>query len=333
MSTTQFEGKRYLVTGGAGFVGSHLCERLLAEGARVVAVDNLLTGSLENIRSLFGRSEFEFIEHDITVAREYEGAFAGVFHLASPASPVDYAKLPIETLRVGSIGTENILKVAHLKKCPILLASTSEVYGDPQVHPQVETYWGNVNPVGPRSCYDEAKRYLEAVAMAYHRVHAVQVKIIRIFNTYGPRMRTEDGRVVPNFCMQALKGENLTVYGKGEQTRSFCYVDDLVEGILRAFQNDSTGPTNLGNPVEMTIREFAERIIALSGKPLEIVELPLPEDDPKTRRPDITLAKQRLSWEPKVDLATGLKATYAFFQRTLTPKRPIDQVPEKTMSP
>jgi dTDP-glucose 4,6-dehydratase len=304
---------RYLVAGGAGFIGSHLCERLIASGASVLAVDNLITGNLENIRSLLSHPQFEFCEHDITVERRWERGFAGIFNLASPASPIDYAKLPIETLRVGSIGSENLLKLALAENCPILVASTSEVYGDPLQHPQEESYWGNVNPIGPRSCYDEAKRYMEAVTMAYHRAKNVQTRIIRIFNTYGPRMRVEDGRVVPNFCMQALRGENLTVYGRGEQTRSFCYVEDLVEGILRVFVSEYSLPINLGNPNEMTIRQFAERIIALSGKSLAIEERPLPTDDPKTRRPDIRLAKKLLDWEPRVDLSQGLRKTYDYF--------------------
>jgi dTDP-glucose 4,6-dehydratase len=321
---------RYLVAGGAGFVGSHLCERLIAEGASVLAVDNLVTGNVENLRHLLGHPSFEFLEHDIVTGRHYEPGFAGVFNLASPASPIDYAKLPIETLRVGAIGTEHLLRLALTEKCPILVASTSEVYGDPLLHPQTESYWGNVNPIGPRSCYDEAKRYMEAITMAYHRTHGVSTRIIRIFNTYGPRMRSADGRVVPNFCMQALRGENLTVYGKGSQTRSFCYVDDLVEGILRAFKNDYVYPINLGNPNEMTIRDFAERIIQLSGKLLSIEELPLPTDDPKTRQPDIRLAKELLDWEPRVGLAEGLKATYAYFEQCLYK---TGQWPEKTESP
>lgn len=298
-------------------MGSHLCERLVAEGAQVLAVDNLITGNRDNLRGLLGHRSFEFLEHDIVEERRYESGFAGIFNLASPASPIDYAKLPIETLRVGAIGSENLLRLARDEKCPILVASTSEVYGDPLVHPQVETYWGNVNPIGPRSCYDEAKRYMEAITMAYHRVHGVQTRIVRIFNTYGPRMRTADGRVVPNFCMQAIKGENLTVFGKGSQTRSFCFVSDLVEGILRLFRSDYAYPVNLGNPNEMTIREFAEAIIRLSGKSLSVDEHPLPTDDPKTRRPDIRLAKELLGWEPRVGLTEGLKSTYAYFQECL----------------
>jgi dTDP-glucose 4,6-dehydratase len=308
-------GGRYMVTGGAGFIGSHLCEKILNAGARVVAVDNLITGNRENIRPLLGRSEFEFIEHNLIQPRAFEGGLAGIFHFACPASPVDYAMLPIETLQVGSVGTENMLKLAHEKRCPILIASTSEVYGDPLVHPQPESYWGNSNPIGARSCYDEAKRYGEAVTMAYRRVHGVQTRIIRIFNTYGPRMRPNDGRVVPNFCMQALRGEDITVYGTGAQTRSFCYVDDLVEGIVRVMGCDYGLPINLGNPSEMTIRQFAERIIALSGKKLAIIEQPLPEDDPKTRKPDITLAKKLLDWEPRFDLTHGLQETYVYFKK------------------
>lgn len=334
MASQQVFGGRYLVAGGAGFIGSHLCERLLDLGAEVVAVDNFVTGSRDNIRHLLGRPGFELIDHDICEPLSVTGAWAGIFNMACPASPVDYARLPIETLRVGSVGVENLLKIAREAQCRILLASTSEVYGDPLVHPQVETYWGNVNPIGPRSCYDEAKRFSEAITMAYYRIHAVPTRIIRIFNTYGPRMRAEDGRVVPNFCMQALRNEPLTVYGQGQQTRSFCYVSDLVEGILGVFRSDYHLPVNLGNPNEITIREFAERIIAHSGKKLAIQELPLPEDDPKTRRPNIDLAKKLLGWEPKVDLATGLGATYAYFQtQANTGKRPTAPAPERTVSP
>lgn len=309
---------RYLITGGAGFVGSHLAERLLNDGCQVVVVDNLITGDMQNVRPLLGNPAFEFIEHDITVPRTWDRGFAGIFHMASPASPVDYARHPIETLRVGSEGTEQILKLARDARCKILVASTSEIYGDPLVHPQVETYWGNVNSIGPRSCYDEAKRYLEAITMAYQRVHSVATRIVRIFNTYGPRMRMEDGRVVPNFCVQAVKGEELTVYGHGQQTRSFCYVDDLVEGLIRTLASDYQAPINLGNPNEITIREFADRIISLSGKKLNVRELPLPEDDPKTRRPDISVAKKILGWEPKIDLQAGLEPTYAYFQERCT---------------
>ena len=327
-------GARYLVSGGAGFLGSHLCEKILAAGARAIAVDNLVTGNRENIRKLLGNTAFEFVEHDIVQSRKWEGAFAGVFHLACPASPVDYQQLPIETLQVGSLGTENMLRVAQEKRCPILIASTSEVYGDPLVHPQPESYWGNSNPIGARSCYDEAKRYSEAVTMAYRNVHGVATRIIRIFNTYGPRMRPNDGRVVPNFCMQAIRNEPLTVYGKGSQTRSFCYVDDLIEGIVRAFGCDYGLPINLGNPREMTIREFAERIIKLSGKQSSIRELPLPQDDPKTRQPDITLARKLLDWEPKVDLDMGLKATYAYFESLhYTGKLPTAPAPAIELSP
>jgi len=313
MSASRFGGGRFLVSGGAGFIGSHLCGRLLDLGSQVVAVDNLVTGDLENIRPFLGRTGFEFIQHDITHERTWGSAWAGVFHMACPASPVDYARLPIETLRVGSIGTQNMLEIAKAASCPILVASTSEVYGDPKVSPQPETYWGNVNPIGPRSCYDEAKRFTEALTVAYHRVHGVQTRLVRIFNTYGPRMRVNDGRVVPNFCMQALRGENLTVYGEGRQTRSFCYVADLVEGLIKALESDHPGPINLGNPAEMTIREFADRIIVLSGKKIGVEKRPLPEDDPQQRRPDITVAKKHLGWEPKTDLAQGLAATYHYF--------------------
>jgi dTDP-glucose 4,6-dehydratase len=305
---------RYLVTGGAGFIGSHLCETLLERGASVVAVDNFVTGRPANIEPLLGNSKFEFIEQDIVKPLEMDGGYAGIFHMASPASPIDYAKLPIETLHVGAIGSDNVMKFALAKKCPVLVASTSEVYGDPLVHPQKEDYWGNVNPVGPRGCYDESKRYMEALTMAYHRVHGLKTRIIRIFNTFGPRMRLNDGRVVPNFCMQALRGEPLTIYGSGKQTRSFCYVSDLVEGILRTLVNGDSLPVNLGNPVELTMVQFAERIAALAGTSTKMEYRPLPEDDPKTRRPDITRAMSLLKWEPQVDLDDGLRQTLSYFR-------------------
>ncbi|NBT57518.1 SDR family oxidoreductase [bacterium] len=305
---------RYLVTGGAGFIGSHLCEALIAKGCEVVAVDNFVTGRPENVGGLLGNKNFQLLEQDIVNPLKLSGNLAGIFHMASPASPVDYIKLPIETLHVGSIGSDNILKLALEKKCPIVVASTSEVYGDPIQHPQEESYWGNVNPIGPRGCYDESKRYMEALTMAYHRVHSLETKIVRIFNTYGPRMRVDDGRVVPNFCMQALVNDPMTVYGDGSQTRSFCYVSDLVEGLMRALHSDYGLPINLGNPTEMTIRQFAQKIIDFCHSRSIIEYRPLPQDDPKTRRPDIRLAKRVLDWTPQVDLDSGLKKTVEFFK-------------------
>jgi dTDP-glucose 4,6-dehydratase len=310
--------KRALVTGGAGFLGSHLCERLLGEGMAVVCVDNLVTGKRDNVAHLDGRPGFEFVLHDVSKAIEIPGAIDYVLHFASPASPIDYLELPIQTLKVGSLGTHNSLGLAKAKRARFLLASTSEVYGDPLVHPQPESYWGNVNPVGPRGVYDEAKRFAEAMTMAYHRVHALETRIVRIFNTYGPRMRLRDGRVVPAFVAQALAGEPLTVFGDGSQTRSFCYVDDLVEGIFRLLMSDETLPVNIGNPHEMTIRQFAERIRALVGSSSPIDFRPLPEDDPKTRQPDITRARAILGWEPRVALEEGLARTIAYF-RTVAP--------------
>ncbi|MFN7943540.1 MAG: UDP-glucuronic acid decarboxylase family protein [Thermoanaerobaculia bacterium] len=310
--------KRALVTGGAGFLGSHLCERLLAEGMAVVCVDNLVTGKRDNVAHLDGRPGFEFVLHDVSKAIEIPGAIDYVLHFASPASPIDYLELPIQTLKVGSLGTHNSLGLAKAKRARFLLASTSEVYGDPLVHPQPESYWGNVNPVGPRGVYDEAKRFAEAMTMAYHRVHALETRIVRIFNTYGPRMRLRDGRVVPAFVAQALAGEPLTVFGDGSQTRSFCYVDDLVEGIFRLLMSDETLPVNIGNPHEMTIRQFAERIRALVGSSSPLDFRPLPEDDPKTRQPDITRARAILGWEPRVALEEGLARTIAYF-RTVAP--------------
>ena len=309
--------KRAVVTGGAGFLGSHLCERLLAEGHRVTAVDNLLTGSRDNLAHLIGRPEFSFVEHDVTRPFEIEGEVDYVLHFASPASPIDYLELPIQTLKVGSLGTHNALGLAKAKRARFLLASTSEVYGDPLIHPQPETYWGNVNPIGPRGVYDEAKRFAEAMAMAYHRVHGLEVRIVRIFNTYGPRMRLRDGRVVPNFMSQALLGKPLTVYGDGGQTRSFCYVSDLIDGIYRLLLSNAETPVNVGNPHEMTILQFAERIKALTQSSSPIVFEALPEDDPKTRQPDITLARTLLGWEPKVGLDEGLERTVAYFRQAL----------------
>jgi dTDP-glucose 4,6-dehydratase len=313
-SDVSFERKRILITGGGGFVGSHIADTLLARGAKVIAVDNFITGRKKNVAHLAGNSSFELIEQDVTKPLSIRDSLDGIFHMASPASPVDYAKFPIETLRVGSAGADNILSLAKEKKCPVLVASTSEVYGDPLEHPQKETYWGHVNPIGPRGCYDESKRYQEAVTMAYHRVHGVQTRIVRIFNTYGPRMRTDDGRVVPNFCIQALRGEPLTVYGEGKQTRSFCYVDDLVEGIIRLFCSNHVEPVNVGNPSEYTILDFAKKIISLTASKSTITYRPMPEDDPKVRCPDITKAKQLLDWEPKVSVDEGLKRTIEYFK-------------------
>ena len=310
-----------LVTGGAGFLGSHLCERLLEEGHNVVCVDNFVTGSPRNLEHLMKRSDFHFIEHDISQPIHIATPLDNILHFASPASPIDYLELPIQTLKVGSLGTHNSLGIAREHKARYLLASTSEVYGDPLVHPQSEDYWGNVNPVGPRGVYDEAKRFAEAMVMAYHRVHDIDTKIVRIFNTFGPRMRPRDGRVVPNFMLQALQGEALTVYGDGSQTRSFCFVTDLIEGIFRLLHSDRNQPLNIGNPQEMTILEFAERIKELTGSNSEIIFHDLPVDDPKTRRPDISQAKAVLGWEPEVSLEDGLEKTAAYF-RSLIESRP-----------
>jgi dTDP-glucose 4,6-dehydratase len=309
---------RILVTGGAGFIGSHLCERFLGEGHEVICVDNLLTGDRDNIAPLFESSNFTFLEQDVTNYLYVKGSLDAVMHFASPASPVDYLELPIQTLKVGSLGTHKALGLAKEKGARILVASTSEVYGDPLIHPQEESYWGNVNPVGPRGVYDEAKRFLEAMTMAYMRTHGVQTRIARIFNTYGPRMRMRDGRVVPNFICQALRGEPLTVYGDGSQTRSFCFVDDLVEGLTRLLWSDEREPTNLGNPREMTILEFAEKIIALSGSSSQIDYKPLPVDDPKVRQPNIDKARRVLEgWEPRVALEDGLSAAIEYFRSKL----------------
>ncbi len=305
-----------LVTGGAGFLGSHLCDRLLSEGHRVLCVDNFVTGRHENIAALRENADFRLIEHDISKPLDIDEPLDRVLHFASPASPIDYLELPIQTLKVGSLGTHNALGIAMEHGARYLLASTSEVYGDPLIHPQPESYWGNVNPVGPRGVYDEAKRFAEAMTMAYHRVHGIETRIVRIFNTYGPRMRPKDGRVVPNFVLQALRGEAMTVYGEGQQTRSFCFVDDLVEGIWRLLNSDIDTPVNIGNPNEMTILQFAERIRELTGSSSEIVFEALPEDDPKTRQPDISLARRALGWEPRVPLDDGLAATIDYF-RTL----------------
>ncbi len=303
-----------LVTGGAGFLGSHLCERLLAEGHRVISVDNFLTGRERNVAHLLDDDRFRLIRHDVTLPFEIDEELDFVLHFASPASPIDYLELPIQTLKVGSLGTHNTLGLALNKKARYLLASTSEVYGDPLIHPQPESYWGNVNPVGPRGVYDEAKRFAEAMVMAYHRFHGLETRIVRIFNPYGPRMRPRDGRVVPSFIQQALTGEPLTVFGDGQQTRSFCYVDDLIEGIYRLLMSDRQEPTNIGNPYEMTILQFAGRITALTGSRSDLVFKPLPEDDPQTRQPDITMARQHLQWEPKIPLDEGLAKTIAYFR-------------------
>ncbi len=307
--------KRVLITGGAGFLGSHLCDRFLKEGYHVIAMDNLLTGSLDNIEHLFPRKDFEFYHHDVSKFVHVPGELQYILHFASPASPIDYLKMPIQTLKVGSLGTHNLLGLARAKKARILVASTSEVYGDPQVHPQTEEYWGNVNPVGPRGVYDEAKRFQEAITMGYHTFHGLETRIVRIFNTYGPRMRLNDGRVLPAFISQALRGEDLTCFGDGSQTRSFCYVDDLVEGIYRLLLSDYPYPVNIGNPDEITIREFGEEIIRLTGASQKLIFKPLPTDDPKQRRPDITKAKEILGWSPKYSRAEGLKPTLEYFKK------------------
>jgi len=307
---------RALVTGAAGFIGSHLSELLLDRGFSVIGMDNLLTGDLTNIEHLAGR-DFTFVKHDVTNFIHVPGALDLVFHFASPASPIDYLRVPIQTLKVGSLGTHHALGLAKEKNARFLLASTSEVYGDPLVHPQREDYWGNVNPVGPRGVYDEAKRFSEAMTMAYHRVHGVQTRIVRIFNTFGPRMRVEDGRAIPAFLSQALRNEDVTVFGDGSQTRSLCYVSDLVDGIFRLMASEVIDPVNIGNPHEMTIRQLAEQIIALTGSRSRVVEKPLPVDDPKVRQPDITRARTLLGWEPKVALAEGLARTLEYFKRKL----------------
>ena len=303
-----------LVTGGAGFLGSHLCDRLLAEGHRVTAMDNLITGSLDNIAHLRSRTDFQFIHHNVTTHIDWSGDLDFIFHFASPASPIDYLELPIQTLKVGALGTHNALGLAKAKGARLLLASTSEVYGDPLVHPQVETYWGNVNPIGPRGVYDEAKRFAEAIVMAYHRYHGVETRIVRIFNTYGPRMRVRDGRAVPAFMSQALRNEDVTVFGDGSQTRSFCYVSDLVDGIIRMMESSENNPINIGNPAEMTIRQIAETIIEMTGSTSKIIYKPLPVDDPKVRKPDITRARTLLQWEPKVELREGLTRPIDYFR-------------------
>ncbi len=313
-SPSPSERPRVLITGAAGFLGSHLCDRFIKEGFAVVGMDNLITGDLKNIDHLLKLKEFEFYHHDVSKFVHVAGRIDYILHFASPASPIDYLKIPIQTLKVSSLGTHNLLGFALAKKARILVASTSEVYGDPLVHPQNEDYWGNVNPIGPRGVYDEAKRFQEAITMAYHSTHGVETRIVRIFNTYGPRMRLNDGRALPAFVGQALRGEDLTVFGDGSQTRSFCYVDDLVEGIYRLLMSDYHLPVNIGNPVEITIKQFAEEIIKLTGTKQKVIYKPLPQDDPKQRQPDITRAKQILNWEPKVSREEGLKKTYEYFK-------------------
>jgi dTDP-glucose 4,6-dehydratase len=309
--------KRVLITGAAGFLGSHLCDRFIAEGYQVVGMDNLITGNLANIEHLFKLKEFEFYHHDVSKFVHVPGNIDYILHFASPASPIDYLKIPIQTLKVGSLGTHNLLGLAKAKKARILVASTSEVYGDPLVHPQNEDYWGNVNPIGPRGVYDEAKRFQEAITMAYHTYHGLETRIVRIFNTFGPRMRLDDGRALPAFMSQALKGEDITVFGDGSQTRSFCYVDDLVEGIYRLLLSDYAFPVNVGNPEEITLLEFAEEIQKLTNTSSKIVFEPLPKDDPKQRKPDITRAKEILNWEPRFTRSEGLKKTLEYFQNAL----------------
>jgi dTDP-glucose 4,6-dehydratase len=309
--------KRVLITGAAGFLGSHLCDRFIAEEYEVIGMDNLLTGSLTNIEHLFPLKEFSFYHHDVSQFINVPGPLDYILHFASPASPIDYLKMPIQTLKVGSLGTHNCLGLAKAKKARILVASTSEVYGDPLVHPQNEEYWGNVNPVGPRGVYDEAKRFQEAITMAYHNFHGLETRIVRIFNTYGPRMRLNDGRALPAFIGQALRGEDLTVFGDGSQTRSFCYVSDLVEGIYRLLFSNETRPVNIGNPNEISLLDFANEIIALSGSRSGICFKPLPQDDPKQRQPDISRAKAVLDWAPKIDRKEGLALTYAYFSKLL----------------
>ena len=307
---------RTLVTGGAGFLGSHLCEYLLDKGHEVICMDNLITGSKQNISGIKS-SNFRFVNHNVTEYIKLDGDLDYILHFASPASPIDYLELPIQTLKVGAIGTHNALGLAKAKKAVFLLASTSEVYGDPLIHPQPEEYWGNVNPIGPRGVYDEAKRFAEAITMAYHRTHGINTKIVRIFNTYGPRMRVKDGRAIPNFIKQALTGKDLTVYGNGSQTRSFCFVSDLIEGIYRLLISEQNNPVNIGNPNEMTIQNLADKILQATGSKSKIVQVPLPEDDPKTRQPNITLAKNLLDWKPKVSLNEGLESTIKYFKEQL----------------
>jgi len=321
------ERKRILITGAAGFLGSHLCDRFIKEDYHVIAMDNLITGDLRNIEHLFKLENFEFYNHDVSKFVHVAGKLDYILHFASPASPIDYLKIPIQTLKVGSLGIHNLLGLAKDKNARILIASTSEVYGDPNVNPQPEEYWGNVNPVGPRGVYDEAKRFQEAITMAYHTFHGVETRIVRIFNTYGPRMRLNDGRVLPAFIGQAIRGEDLTVFGDGSQTRSFCYVDDLIEGIYRLLHSDYAQPVNIGNPDEITIRQFGEEIIKLTGTKQQLITKPLPTDDPKQRRPDITKARALLGWEPKVSREEGLKITYEYFKSL--PQEVIEKIEHK----
>lgn len=309
--------KRVLITGAAGFLGSHLCDRFIREGHEVIGMDNLLTGNLRNLEHLFPLKEFTFYNHDVTRFVHVPGDIDYILHFASPASPIDYLKMPIQTLKVGALGTHNLLGLAKSKGARILVASTSEVYGDPLVHPQTEEYWGNVNPIGPRGVYDEAKRFMESITMAYHNFHHVETRIVRIFNTYGPRMRLDDGRALPTFMSQALNNEPITVFGDGSQTRSFCYVDDLVDGIYRLLLSDYHLPVNIGNPVEITLQQFAEEVKELTGTASDIVYKPLPQDDPKQRQPDITKARELLGWAPKIDRSEGLKRTLDYFRQSL----------------
>src|SRR6476469_5317144 len=322
--------KRVLITGAAGFLGSHLCDRFIKEGYHVIVMDNLITGDMRNIEHLFPLKEFEYYHHDVSKFIHVPGQLDYILHFASPASPIDYLKIPIQTLKVGSLGTHNCLGLAKDKKARILVASTSEVYGDPLVHPQTEEYWGNVNPVGPRGVYDEAKRYMESITMAYHTFHKVETRIVRIFNTYGPRMRLNDGRALPAFIGQALRGEDMTVFGDGSQTRSFCYVDDLVEGIYRLLLSDYSLPVNIGNPNEISLKDFAEEVLKLTGDKVKIIYKPLPADDPKQRQPDITKAKELLDWEPKVNRKEGLAKTLEYF-RSL-PKEELYKQPKEFVS-
>ena len=324
---------RVLITGAAGFLGSHLCDRFLGEGHTVVGLDNFVTGSPDNVAHLVGNDRFQFVRHNISEYTYVAGPLQGVLHFASPASPIDYLELPIQTLKVGSLGTHNALGIAKAKGARFFLASTSEVYGDPLEHPQRESYWGNVNPIGPRGVYDEAKRFAEAITMAYHRYHGLDTRIVRIFNTYGPRMRPRDGRVVSNFIVQALNGEDLTIYGDGSQTRSFCYVEDEVDGIYRLFMNGDAQPTNVGNPIEFTVRQLAEMVIELTRTNSRIISEPLPQDDPKVRKPDITRARTMLGWEPKIALRDGLARTIGYFRGLVGSERMAPRAPLAARSP